>query len=73
MPKTTKQTENPLFDRSLGTCKTLEDRLKGAVPRNQAQETLINLGAHKEKELVAWITTLTQHGYAPWASICHCM
>jgi len=46
-------------------CKTLEDRLKGAVPRNQAQEMLMNLATHEEKELVHWITTLTQRGYAP--------
>ena len=42
--------------------KTLEDRLKGAVPRNQAQEALINLTINEEKELVHWITTLTRCG-----------
>jgi len=45
--------------------KTLEGRLKGAVPRYQAQETLMNLTIHEEKELVHWITRLTQCGYAP--------
>src|SRR5271155_5044764 len=45
--------------------KTLEGRLKGAVPRNQAHEGLMNLTIREEKELVHWITTLTQHGYAP--------
>ena len=45
--------------------KTLEDRLKGAVPRNQAQEALMNLTINEEKELVHWITTLTRCGYAP--------
>src|SRR5271163_1408380 len=45
--------------------KTLEGRLKGAIPRNQAQEALMNLTIHEEKELVHWITTLTQRDYAP--------
>jgi len=45
--------------------KTLEGRLKGAVPCNQAHEADMNLMIHEEKELANWITTLTQRGYAP--------
>jgi hypothetical protein len=45
--------------------KTLEGRLKGAVARYQAQEMLMNLTIHEEKELVHWITLLTQYDFAP--------
>ena len=43
--------------------KTLENRLKGVIPHNQAQEALMNLTIHEEKELIHWITTFTQHDY----------
>ena len=45
--------------------KTLKGRLKGRVAHNQAHESLMHLTINEEKELVHWITTLTQHGYAP--------
>ena len=44
---------------------TLTDRLNGKQARNKAHEETMNLSIHEEKELVHWITTLTQHGYAP--------
>src|SRR5947207_2676966 len=44
---------------------TLTDRLNGKLPRNKAHEELMNLTNLEEKELVHWITVLTQHGYAP--------
>ena len=44
---------------------TLKRRLDGSLPRNKAQESSMNLSNLEEKELVHWITTLTQHGYAP--------
>src|SRR5437762_341230 len=51
--------------------KTLEGHLKGVVPCNQAQEVLMNLTIHEEKELVHWITTFTQHDYAPqYCTVC---
>ena len=45
--------------------KTLGDRLKGRVAHSQAHESLMHLTINEEKELVHWITTLTQRGYAP--------
>jgi hypothetical protein len=45
--------------------KTLEGRLKGCVAHNPAHESLMHLTINEEKELVHWITTLIQHGYAP--------
>jgi helix-turn-helix, Psq domain len=44
---------------------TLKDRLDGKLPRNKAQEQLMHLTNEEENELVHWITTLTQCGYAP--------
>lgn len=44
---------------------TLKDRLDGKLPRNKAHEELMHLTNEEEKELVHWITTLTQRGYAP--------
>jgi len=44
---------------------TLTDRLNGKQPRNKAHEETMNLSINEEKELVHWITTLTQRGYAP--------
>ena len=44
---------------------SLKDRLDGRQPRNKAQEHLMNLTLHEEKELVHWITTLMSRGYAP--------
>lgn len=44
---------------------TLQDRLDGKLARNQAHEELMHLTKVEERELVQWITTLTQHGYAP--------
>jgi hypothetical protein len=44
---------------------TLQDRLDGKVARNQAHEELMHLSKVEEAELVHWITTLTQRGYAP--------
>ena len=44
---------------------TLKRRLDGSLPRNKAQESSMNLSNLEEKELVHWITMLTQHDYAP--------
>src|SRR5947207_15321281 len=44
---------------------TLKNRLDGKVPRNKAHKQSMHLTNEEEKELVHWITTLTQHGYAP--------
>ena len=44
---------------------TLKTRINGRLPRNKAHE-LMHLTIQEEKELAHWITTLTQHGYAPW-------
>ena len=44
---------------------TLTDRLNGKPPRNKAHEQSMHLTNEEEKELVHWITTLTQRGYAP--------
>ena len=44
---------------------TLQDRLNRKVSRNKAQEELMHLTITEEQELVHWITTLTQRGYAP--------
>ena len=44
---------------------TLKDRLDGKPPRNKAHEDSMHLTNIEETELVHWITTLTQHGYAP--------
>ena len=43
----------------------LQDRLNGKVERNKAHEHAMNLSNGEEKELIHWITTLTQRGYAP--------
>ena len=43
---------------------TLQDHLNGALSRNQAHEQLMHLNKAEEIELVHWITTLTQCGYA---------
>ena len=45
--------------------KTLEDCLKGRVVHNQVHESLMHLTINEEKKLVHWITTFTQHDYAP--------
>src|SRR5438552_13303694 len=51
--------------------KDLTDRLNGKLPRNKAHEELMNLTNLEEKELVHWITVLTQHGYAPrYSTVC---
>jgi len=44
---------------------TLQDRIGGKPARNQAHEQLMHLTKVEETELVNWITTLTQRGYAP--------
>lgn len=44
---------------------TLQNRLNGMQPRNKAHEESMNLSNAEERELVRWITTLTQRGYAP--------
>src|SRR5271154_5348345 len=44
---------------------TLKGRLDGRVSCNKAHESSMNLSNLEEKELVHWITTLTQHDYAP--------
>jgi len=44
---------------------TLKGRLNGRIAHNQAHESLMHLTINEEKELVHWITTLTQRGYAP--------
>ena len=44
---------------------TLQDRVDGKSPRNQAHEQLMHLTKAEETELVHWITMLTQRGYAP--------
>jgi helix-turn-helix, Psq domain len=44
---------------------TLKDRLDGKQSRNKAQENTMQLTHPEEKELVRWITTLTERGYAP--------
>src|SRR5436309_8244565 len=41
------------------------DRLNGKPPRNKAHEQSMHLTNEEEKELVHWITMLTQRGYAP--------
>ena len=43
----------------------LKNHLDGITPRNKAHEHSMNLSNDEEKELVHWITTLTQRGYAP--------
>ena len=42
----------------------LQDRLDGRLAHNQAHEQLMHLTKVEETELVQWITTLTQCGYA---------
>ena|SRR5437762_8660023 len=44
---------------------SLQNRLDGKLPRNKAHEHAMHLTHQEEKELVHWITTLTEHGYAP--------
>jgi Tc5 transposase DNA-binding domain len=44
---------------------TLKACINGRLPRNKAHEELMHLTIQEEKELAHWITTLTQHGYAP--------
>ena len=44
---------------------TLKDRLDGKPLRNKPHEDSMHLTNIEETELVHWITTLTQHGYAP--------
>ena len=44
---------------------SIQYRLNGILPRNKAQEPLMNLTNVEEMELIQWITTLTQCGYAP--------
>ena len=44
---------------------TLKDHLDRKQPRNKAQENTMQLTHAEEKELVRWITTLTECGYAP--------
>ena len=43
---------------------TLKDRLDEKLPRNKAHEQSMHLTNEEEKELIHWITTLTQRGYA---------
>ena len=50
---------------------TLMDRLNGKPPCNKADQELMHLTNQEEKELVHWIITLTQHGYAPrYRTVC---
>ena len=44
---------------------SIQNRLKGVRPRDETQEQSMNLTNDEEIELVDWITTLTQRGYAP--------
>ena len=44
---------------------TLKDWLDGKPPCNKAHKDSMQLTNIEEMELVHWITTLTQHGYAP--------
>jgi hypothetical protein len=44
---------------------TLQDRLDGRLPCNKAHEYAMHLTHQGENELVHWITTLTERGYAP--------
>jgi Tc5 transposase DNA-binding domain len=44
---------------------SIQNRLNGVCPRNKAQEQSMNRTNIEETELVHWITTLTQRGYAP--------
>jgi Tc5 transposase DNA-binding domain/helix-turn-helix, Psq domain len=44
---------------------TLQDRLDGKLARNQAHKPLMHLTKVEETELVHWITTISQRGYAP--------
>jgi hypothetical protein len=46
-------------------CQTLQNRLHGMQPRNKVQQHSMHLSNAEVKELVHWITTLTQRGYAP--------
>lgn len=47
------------------TRQTLKNRLDGKPPHNKAQEQAMHLTHAEEKELVHWITTLTERGYTP--------
>ena len=40
-------------------------KIAGNLPRNKAHEYAMHLAPQEEKELVHWITTLTEHSYAP--------
>ena len=44
---------------------SIQNRLKGVRPCDKAQERSMNLTNVEETELVHWIITLTQRGYAP--------
>jgi hypothetical protein len=44
---------------------SIQSRPKGVRPREKVQELLMNLTNIEEIELIHWITTLTQRGYAP--------
>jgi Tc5 transposase DNA-binding domain len=44
---------------------TLTGRLNRKQAPNKAHETAMHLTINEEKELACWITTRTQHGYAP--------
>ena len=44
---------------------TLQNQLNGMQSRNKAQKHSMQLSDAEEKELVPWITTITQRGYAP--------
>ena len=50
---------------------TLTHRLSGRVQKNLSHECNQNLTHAEEKELVRWITKLTQTGYPPHYRIVH--
>jgi len=65
--KRRQKTPNPATIRCIAKVprSSIQNRLNGVLARNKAQEPLMNLTNVEEMELVQWITTLTQRGYAP--------